>query len=204
MDPEFTFMPLVPLSPDETDNPVYTVNTVLAPKNPKEFSRYVRHSIEEIMDAVKGEVVVNDVFRVNITGDLSDKFILTAQRLGRKAENQYESARNEEREIWSRLEKDYEQKSNHGNFETLFDIAIGSIIGSQMSPENPSRGAVIGGAIGFTYNPIIHYLGKVSRFITGSIYKNIRLKQRYPLAAKADDYRRFGRSIESGLIHLRD
>lgn len=132
------------------DNPVYAINTDSAPENTKEFLRYVRKSVETIMDDVKTECVVNDDIGVHITGKLEKEYSKAVERLRRKSRNQAERLSVESDDALIKLMGDYNQESNRGLFEEyVFNAFFGGIIGYQLTPENSIKGAITGVGLGF-------------------------------------------------------
>lgn len=113
------------------DNPVYIIDTNLAPKDTREFLRFVRESIDFIMDDVKSESVVNDRFKVRVSGELSKKYVTTAERLGRKAVSQYERVMEE----LSTIQSQPIQTGNR-NFRNIVNMIVGGIVGESLGNES--------------------------------------------------------------------
>jgi len=166
---------------DEGDNEkvIYSINTDIAPKNPKRFSRFVRKSIDFIII----DMMPDEKVRIDIIGQQKNQFIQSAKKLARKAGKQSESLRQYE------SERDYGDEKKMGFFGRLIPTFIGGMIGYYFCPENSDLGAGIGFVGGYIVSELL-----------GEVIEPNRRRWKYPLAEKAKKYRSFEKKISKDFI----
>lgn len=142
------------------EDPFYSVDTSHAPQDTREFPRYVRRTIDVIMDDVKLEVVANSQFHVRVKGEQSEKYVLTAQRLGRKAVSQrkrkYDGS---EKNRAGLFELTYNQSGTQ-LFRDIINMMVGIRLGGFLAESPIIKGEYVGAFCGSFYECTVKIAGK--------------------------------------------